>query len=307
MTTSSGHGAQGDLTQKDMKMGESLSQRIQKNMPSLSKAERSIANYLITNPEVLMVETNASLASKVGVSTMTVSRFVRKIGFRDFSEAKSSEQSRVFASALPEEGSIGQRLERYSQADPLEEWADQNLQLEIAAIKQVHGLRNNVKWHQCVDLLTTSEAIYMTSFQIIRHIAIGFTAMLENVRPRVTYLDGQDEAYGGLFTDPAAKKTLVIVDTYPYSAQAVTLAKLSVDAGVELIVICDESCHWAIKYSQNVLSVTTNTGLIFRSKGALSILTSLLTHDVAAKLGPQARDTIETITVASAHFVRTVR
>ena len=288
-------------------MSESLAQRIQENLPNLSKAERSVANYLMTNPEVLMLETNASLASKVGVSAMTVSRFVRKIGFRDFSEAKISEQSRIFTTALPEKGSLRQRLERYSQSDCLEDWASQNLRLEIAAIEQVHGLRNSSNWRQCVDILAASEAVYMTSFQIIRHIAIGFTAMLENVRPRVTYLDGQDEAYGALFTDPTAEKTLVIVDTYPYSAQAETLARLSIDAGIELIVICDESCHWAMKYSQNVLSATTNTGLVFRSKGALSILTSLLTHDIAEKLGQQATDTIETVTVAKSRFLRTTR
>ncbi len=288
-------------------MSASLTQRIQEHLPRLSKAERSLANYLKTNPEGLMVETNASLAAKVGVSAMTVSRFVRKIGFRDFSEAKSFEQSRIFVTALSEEGSLGQRLERYGQSGRLEEWASQNLRLEIAAIEQVHGLRNDPNWHQCVELLAASEAVYMTSFQIIRHIAIGFAAMLENVRPRVSYLDGQDEAYGALFTDPAEKKTLVIVDTYPYSVQAETLAGLSVEAGIDMIVICDESCHWALKYSQHVLSATTNTGLVFRSKGALSILTNLLTHDVAGALGQQAADTIETVAAAQSRFSRTTR
>ncbi|HCH31764.1 MAG TPA: hypothetical protein DE045_02335 [Oceanospirillaceae bacterium] len=51
-----------------------------------------------------------------------------------------------------------------------------------------------------------------------------------------------------------------------------------------------------------VLSVTTNTGLVFRSKGAMSILNNLLIEDVINKLGAEAKAHIQKVTELSSQF-----
>lgn len=282
-----------------------LSLRIQEHFSVLSKSERALANFLLTNPDCLMVESAASLAAKVGVSAMTVSRFIRKIGFNDYSEAKSAVKSTIFGAELPDVGGIEQRYQRYGGRGASEKWAAESFEAEIAAIRQVYELRGSDSWQRCVELMTSTEGLYLASFQIIRHIAIGFAAQLEYARPRVCYLDGLDGAYGQLFTDPAANKTLIIIDTYPYSIQAKKLAALAIEAGIGLIVICDECCHWAREVSDNVLSVSTNTGLVFRSKGAMSILTNLLSHDVIRALGESAAKHMAVVEQAGASFGQT--
>lgn len=286
-------------------MAKALSQRIQEHFSVLSKSERALANFLLTNPDCLMVESAASLAAKVGVSGMTVSRFIRKIGFHDYSEAKSSVKSTIFGGELPDVGGIEQRYQRYGMRGGSEQWAAENFEAEISAIRQVYELKDSDSWQRCVELIASAEGLYLAGFQIIRHIAIGFAAQLEYVRPRVCYLDGLDGAYGQLFTDPVENKTLVIIDTYPYNIQAKKLAAFAIESGVELIVICDECCHWAREISDNVLSVSTNTGLVFRSKGAMSILTNLLTHDVARTLGESAAKHMGVVEQAEASFGQT--
>lgn len=269
-------------------MPQAMTQRIQEHFSELSKSEKTVANFLLTNPNALLLDSSASLAAKVGVSTMTISRFIRKIGFNHYTEAKNSLKTGIFSTALPDADSVNDRYELYINQWEPEDLDTANLELEISAIRQVHALRKTKNWQDCVALLASSDAVYLTSYQVMRHVAIGLSVQLEYTRPRVHYLDGLDGAYSQLFTDPATKKTFVIIDTYPYSLASKKIAIEASKHQINLIIICDEFCHWAREISENVLSVTTNTGLIFRSKGAISILTNLLTNDVARALGDDA-------------------
>ena len=283
-------------------MIKKFTQQIQDNFAILSKSERALANFLLTNPDCLMVESATSLASKVGVSTMTVSRFIRKIGFKDFSQAKKLLKEQFFGPVMAQAGGIEQRYQLYGCGVEFSTWEAENLELELGAIRQVHNLRKAEVWGRCVELLVAVDAVYLASYQVVSHIAIGFGAQLEFVRPRVRFLDGLDANYSQLFSDPAARKLIVIIDTYPYHKQAKKLAILAAKQGIDTIVICDEFCHWAREVSENVLSVTTNTGLVFRSKAALSILTSLLTNDVIRSLGESAAKQMQSITLAETIF-----
>lgn len=67
-------------------------------------------------------------------------------------------------------------------------------------------------------------------------------------------------------------------------------------------MIYDEFCHWARELSDNVLSVTTNTGLVFRSKGAMSVLNNLLVDDVINELGDVAKAHMQKVTDLSSQF-----
>jgi len=54
---------------------------LQARYERLTKAERKIASYVMSRPDCLVLETAAIIARHVGVSEMTVSRFLRKLGF----------------------------------------------------------------------------------------------------------------------------------------------------------------------------------------------------------------------------------
>ena len=79
-----------------------LTQYIHQHFSRLTKAERGLANYLLTYPDCMMAESGASLAIKAGVSPMTVSRFIRKIGFDDYAAARLAVKQQAFGSSLPE-------------------------------------------------------------------------------------------------------------------------------------------------------------------------------------------------------------
>ena len=67
-------------------------------MKSGTPAERRIAKYLMEHMNELPFETAATLAEKLGLSPMTVGRFLRSLGYRQLSDIREHLRERVTAS-----------------------------------------------------------------------------------------------------------------------------------------------------------------------------------------------------------------
>lgn len=283
-------------------MARSLVQRINDNLPAFSKSEKTLANYLLTNPDSLMAETTGTLAQQVGVSPMTISRFIRKVGFANYAEARRFVKAQVFGPDHLVGHTIDERYATYAARKRSRSKVVDNLESEANALRQVYDLRSGKTWRRCVMFLATAKHVYIAGFQAIRHLAIGLAAQLEFVRPHVTYLDGLNGTYIQAFANPGKRITVVIVDTHPYARTAPVLAARAADAGRDVIIICDELCHWAREITPNVLSVTLNTGLLFRSTVALSALSGLMANDTIDYLGESVTPRLDAIGAAQKTF-----
>ncbi len=80
-------------------MTSSLAEKLRSGFPNLTKSEKAVANYMVTDLKSLPYETAASIAESTGVSTMTVSRFLRGLGYNGLSELK--EQLRTELESTP--------------------------------------------------------------------------------------------------------------------------------------------------------------------------------------------------------------
>ena len=74
-----GHTSLGTLTLED---------RIKAQFSKMTRSERSVASYMLANLHLLPFESAADIASNVGVSQMTVGRFLRSIGYRGIGNVK---------------------------------------------------------------------------------------------------------------------------------------------------------------------------------------------------------------------------
>lgn len=67
-----------------------LFERLRVEMDDFTDAERLIANFILTDRHAVPFETAASLAQRLGVSAVTVGRFSRRMGYRNFRELKGA-------------------------------------------------------------------------------------------------------------------------------------------------------------------------------------------------------------------------
>lgn len=68
---------------------EKLLLNLTRAMKAGTPSERKIAKYLIEHLDELPFETAQTLAAKLGLSPMTVGRFLRSLGYRQFSDIRA--------------------------------------------------------------------------------------------------------------------------------------------------------------------------------------------------------------------------
>ena len=254
---------------------------------SLTKSEAVIAQWLVLNEAILGLETGASIASKTGVSEITVSRFLKRAGYKGLQGLKEDLQAAlVHAHVSP--------ADRYFRL----------LDSEIGAILKrdadaVLALAHEVEkptWPQAIDAIAAADEVFVVGFQTIRGIAEDFARRLSIVRGSVRYLSPHD---GGLvewipsFRRGEESRCLVMVDMAPYAREALPILRTARSLGFALVVISDELNTWASAETPFVFHVATKVDAFLESTGPMTTLMNVIIHEVAGRAPEKARKRIK--------------
>jgi DNA-binding MurR/RpiR family transcriptional regulator len=254
---------------------------------SLTKSEAVIAQWLVLNETILGLETGASIASKTGVSEITVSRFLKRAGYKGLQGLKEDLQAAlVHAHVSP--------ADRYFRL----------LDSEIGAILKrdadaVLALAHEVEkptWPQAIDAIAAADEVFVVGFQTIRGIAEDFARRLSIVRGSVRYLSPHD---GGLvewipsFRRGEESRCLVMVDMAPYAREALPILRTARSLGFAVVVISDELNTWASGETPFVFHVATKVDAFLESTGPMTTLMNVIIHEVAGRAPEKARKRIK--------------
>jgi DNA-binding MurR/RpiR family transcriptional regulator len=279
-------------------MNDDLSKLISTHQASFTKLERRIAAYLLANPSAIVVDTGGSIAERVEVSPMTVTRFFKKIGFADAAAAKSLVKRQFYGG---EASSIDSRFDafRRSRARP-DAYAP--CQAAAAAIQRAGEYRQQAIWPAIVGLVADADSVYATGFQTMGYLANGLVQRLCYVRSNVHEMDGSDGVYAKLLTDPAPRKTLIIVDSFRYGRNGPVLAEAARERNADVIIFCDELCDWAAAITPYVVALPSEAGFFFRPTTAVHFILGLLVQDVIDQLGDRVRAQMALLSEAQERF-----
>ncbi|MDH3415755.1 MAG: MurR/RpiR family transcriptional regulator [Gammaproteobacteria bacterium] len=268
-----------------MKMNDSIpptgsrtfEEHLQIELPKLSRREAQIAQYMLLNMDALSFETGVSLASKVGVSEITVSRFLRRLGY---------------------EGMRGLKRELHQQIlnrDPVEDVPaeldvprpfTEILNYELDALQDVFRQCASPMWIRLVRTIADADRVYVTGFQTVRGIAEDCARRLALARNDVQFISVHDSMLTEwlLSEEQSAKQAnecLILIDVVNYAREAPILAKLCNESNRDLIIVTDETCHWAKNYTDLIIHASTRSGLFLESMVAMTAALNLLVHAVA--------------------------
>jgi DNA-binding MurR/RpiR family transcriptional regulator len=263
-----------------------LAARLQAVQGKLTRSEQQISTWLRLNEASLALETGASIAAKTGVSEITVSRFLRRIGFRGMAELKV------------ELGSHATNLhihptERYIRL--LEGELGTLLKRDADAVLGLGAQIGRPEWDRAIDAIDRADEVFVTGFQTVRGLAEDFARRLGIVRGSVRFLSAHD---GGLVEwvpsrrRGAEARALVLVDMLPYAREAEVVVRTARSLGIEVVVITDELNAWAETHTPYVFHAATKAGAFLESTGPLATLLNLVTHAVAGKGPEKARQRI---------------
>jgi DNA-binding MurR/RpiR family transcriptional regulator len=252
-------------------MSNKVIQQLRERYDRFTVAERMIAGWLLDNMASIPFETAASIGQRVGVSAMTVSRFLRSMGYSGLAALKDDLRGEL--------GDAPWLLPPKAGAGP-----DSRLQAETAAIADVYRLAQTAEWAAIVALLATAPNVYVAGFQSERGLASGFAHQLLYVRPGVHSLDGGSGLYAEVL-EATPRDVFVLVDIRRYSRHFRLLAERAVAAGVPVVVVTDPYCPWARDLTPHILAAEVSLGHFWDMDTALASLLNLLADDVMRRIG----------------------
>ncbi|TCV97779.1 RpiR family transcriptional regulator [Luteibacter rhizovicinus] len=250
-------------------MTKDLKQKLKESWQGFTASERKIATYLMHNIRDLPFETAASVSKRVGVSPMTVGRFLRNLGYEGLGDLK--EEFRGDNTWKP----FYKPPEQPKGSDEI----SAHLMAETRALAGVHELARTKEWKSVVKLLASADQVSVASFQHSTFLGLGLAKLLQQVRPRVAFSDGTDAAYVDLLLDSTKDSCVVLIDMRRYFKQFRTIAEKVAGRKIPLVLIADTDCYWARELTPHVLMIQASE--VWHSYSAVSSLFSLIVADVS--------------------------
>lgn len=254
-----------------------VKKKLQSLLPSLSPTEARIAHHILRNLDDIGFETGASLAKKVAVSEISVSRFLRKAGYKSIAALKR---------ALQVESSNAQHLpvDMSRLTSSTSEYAAVR-DLEIKAMLRLFEEFEGQDWQNLVRAAAEAQEVYVTGFQTVRGSAEDFARRLGLARNAVRYLSAHDNMLVEWLPHQGDARpkpiTLILIDVVPYAAEGLKIAEIAKEMGITIIVISDEFCDWAHGIADHAIFARSRSGLYLESTVALVLILNVLVDAVA--------------------------
>lgn len=257
-------------------MSAPTTRKLQSILPSLSVTEARIAHHVIRNIDKIPFETGSSLACKAGVSEISVSRFLRKAGYKGITGLKLElKLEAVNARHLTEDH---------------KDWGDLYSQVrenEIRTIEQLFQEFTTSDWRDLVKTAAEAEQIFVTGFQAFKGTAEDFARRLALARDNVRFLSASDNMLGewlSHFGDVQPKPmALILIDGVPYANDGLKIAQIAKEIGFKVIVISDEFCDWAHDVADHKMFAASGSGLFIESTVGLTLILNVLVDAVARR------------------------
>jgi DNA-binding MurR/RpiR family transcriptional regulator len=235
------------MVSKDMQMnlttpeiafsGSDLGQDLMRVQAEGSAAYQAIAEYLVRNPVRVTAWGIEELAENAGVSTATISRFVRDLGFRNYS-AMRSQMANTMQSLLQPVEKLRSSIERKGGG------AEELASGFEHALTNLRGTAQGVSATTMADVvkaLSAAQTVYVMGFGLSSHLAgilsLHLQPFCEHVVTVVEY--GGTEVAAGRLVDVSSKDVLVVLSFPRYAADVVKLTQYASDRKAKVVAITD--------------------------------------------------------------------
>lgn len=266
---------------------------------NLSKAESTVARWIETDLMDVPFDTAGELAKHAGVSEMTVTRFVRRLGYKNFKAFRSALNIDLRLDRSPT-GTL--RQSRVAIPVTSQDELARQLELEIEAIVEVYRLATTSQWQAALDVISQAKHVKVCGFQGSMGLAMDFATRLKYARPGVRFAAGTSGNWSEIFADHVEESCVILVDTVPYAETSLKIAELCLRREIPLVTVTDRYDPWPRQYTPHALSVSTVTKTFLDSTAGLSALLNLLLNGLTAREGRAAKQRLKAMSGLGQHF-----
>ncbi len=215
----------------------SIREQLQNRFDELTRAEKQLTQLLLQNYPASGLGSITDLAKRSGVSTPTVARLVQKLGFAGFPQFQSALRAEVGAELSNPIDKYNKWAEHAPDEHILNRFAD-------SVSKNVRQTFSRLKTEEfdevCALLANTDHHLKIVGGRISRSLADYLFTHMQVIRPRVTHMTSNSNAWPHYLLDMNRDDMLVIFDVRRYENDLRRLAEMAHERGAKIILFTDQ-------------------------------------------------------------------
>ena len=258
---------------------------IRQQFNDFKPAEHKIASHLLANYPMAGLLTITALSEVCEVSTPTVMRALKRIGFTSFvsfQQALKQELSQSLADPLEKHG-------QWASGAPREHILNQAADFVVANLRDTMNQISHETFNQVVDLVSDQErAVHMVGGRITHSFSEYLGTHLEVIRKGVFKLPLSVSLWPHQLLDMNNGDVLVVFDVRRYESDLFNLAKLANDKGIEVVLFTDQWLSPIAEFANLIIPARVEAPSGWDSGVATLFLVEALVASVESKLWPEA-------------------
>ncbi len=277
-----------------------LTERLQKSYPSLTKQEKKVAEFFLTqDPEAVFLSV-AELARQSKTSQSTVVRFSRAIGFQGYPELQRELQNWVKQKISP-----SKVLQNFISKGPKDDIYTRIFQIDFQNLTETQEANGKEILEKAIKGILRARRIGFTGFRTSSAIAYLLYYFIGRVRKNCEFLDN-----GGNLTHQLMnydRKDLLFGISFPrYSRQTVEILKYGKKIGCQIMAITDSPISPIGQIADIVLLAGGKSGAYFNSfTSAVTVVNCLVAGvSLKSKRSLKALKSFDQIDKDWPHFLR---
>lgn len=254
-------------------MNRDLLKTIEEGMPSFSKGQKRIAEYILGNCERAAYMTASKLSGLVGVSESTVVRFAIELGFEGYPEFQKTLQS-----LLKNHLKSFERVEIANQLIGDGDVLDKVLLSDAERIRRTLEQVDKDSFSEAVSKIVGANDIYILGVRSSSYLAGTLNYYLRMVFDRVKLL--QTTSGSELFEQllKIQKGDVLIAISFPrYSTRVINAVEFADARGADVVAITDSASSPLAPYASQLLTAQSDmTSFVDSLVAPLSIINALI-------------------------------
>lgn len=258
----------------------------------LTPAERSLSDILLRDYPVAGLQSITKLAEAAGVSTPTVIRLARKLGFDGYPEMQG---------ALREEAGaqIKQPLSKREGWPSASKGSAAFQGFADAVFENLNRTieRLDTKTFDAVAryLADPKRQIVLLGGRITRSNADYFFNHLQIIRPKVTLLSQSPNVWPQYLLDMGPKSVLIVFDIRRYERELGRMAELARDKGAVIVLFTDQWGSPISKIADHTFNAPVEVPSSWDSTLGISLIVEALIAEVQSRRWTKAKDRIDAL------------
>jgi DNA-binding MurR/RpiR family transcriptional regulator len=259
-------------------MKNQLKERMRKDMDTYSRIQKKLAVFLVDKWNEIPLMSIESISKETGVSTATITRFVRRFRFKGFYDFKEEIKNRLKETINP--------VERFKLLKANRGGRESLVRVANQDIKNINKLLSTIKEEtirEIVRLIEEAGRVFTFGTSISSIFASLTTYLFSQIQKETHCLNEGDLTVEEKILQLRKDDLVLFYSFFPYSRSTIQFAQLAQSQGLKVVSISDNIYSPISEHSKLVLAIPRENILFTTSTAAFSVLINAIATEIALK------------------------